>query len=77
MAPSTATEFLEFYWADWLRKQPVSDLSKIDTGDTTACLAAISTASQAMAALKATDIVTPAYPLRTEGGCACRRSTLA
>lgn len=57
VVPSTATEFLEFYWADWLRNKPVVDLSKVDTSDTTAYMAAIKTASQAMVALKATDIV--------------------
>lgn len=57
LVPSTATEFLEFYWADWLRNKPVIDLSRVDTSDTTAYMAAIRTASQAMVALKATDIV--------------------
>ncbi|WP_308920310.1 ParB-like protein [Janthinobacterium sp. J1-1] len=57
VVPSTATEFLEFYWANWLRNKPVVDLSKVDTSDTTAYMAAIKTASQAMVALKATDIV--------------------
>ena len=57
VVPSTATEFLEFYWADWLRNKPVIDLSKVDTSDTTAYMAAIKTASQAMVALKAGDIV--------------------
>ena len=57
VVPSTATEFLEFYWADWLRNKPVVDLSKVDTSDTTAYMAAIKTASQAMVALKSTDIV--------------------
>ena len=45
-----ATEFLEFYWADWLRNKPVIDLSKVDTSDATAYMAAIKTASQAMVA---------------------------
>ena len=57
VVPSTATEFLEFYWADWLRNKPVIDLSKVDTTDTAAYMAAIKSASQAMAALKANDIV--------------------
>ena len=67
VVPSTATEFLEFYWADWLRNKPVVDLSKVDTSDTTAYMAAIKTASQAMVALKATDIVSGGVTAQTLG----------
>lgn len=67
VVPSAATEFLEFYWADWLRNKPVVDLSKVDTTDTTAYMAAIRTASQAMAALKATDIVSGGATAQTLG----------
>lgn len=67
VVPSTATEFLEFYWADWLRNKPVVDLSKVDTSDTTAYMAAIKTASQAMVALKATDVVSGGVTAQTLG----------
>lgn len=67
VVPSTATEFLEFYWADWLRKQGTIDLSKVDTTDVTSYMATIKTASQAMAALKATDIVSGGVTAQTLG----------
>ena len=57
VAPSMATEFLEFYWADWLRNKQVIDLSTVDTSDATAYMAAIKTAAQAMAGLQANDLV--------------------
>ena len=55
--PEQATEFLEFYWADWLRQQAEVDLTRTDRGDVASYLATIKTASAAMAVLKATDIV--------------------
>ncbi|MGK5013539.1 ParB/Srx family N-terminal domain-containing protein [Janthinobacterium sp. MDB2-8] len=55
--PAQATEFLEFYWADWLRQQAGVDLARTDRGDVASYLATIQTASAAMAGLKATDIV--------------------
>ena len=55
--PATATEFLEFYWADWLRKQAGVDLAKTDTGDVASYMATIKSASTAMAGLKGSDIV--------------------
>ena len=57
VVPSTSTEFLEFYWADWLRKQAAVDLAKTDTRDAASYLATIKTASLAMAGLKAGDVV--------------------
>ena len=57
VVPATSTEFLEFYWADWLRKQAAVDLTKTDTSDITSYMATIKTASLAMAGLKAGDIV--------------------
>ena len=57
VVPATSTEFLEFYWADWLRKQAAVDLAKTDTSDITSYMATIKTASLAMAGLKAGDIV--------------------
>ncbi|KAB8044382.1 ParB/Srx family N-terminal domain-containing protein [Janthinobacterium aquaticum] len=67
VVPSTATEFLEFYWADWLRKQGSIDLAKVDTTDVSSYLATIKTASQAMAALKATDVVSGGVTAQTLG----------
>ena len=67
VVPSTATEFLEFYWADWLRKQGSIDLSKVNTTDVTSYMATIKTASQAMAALKASDIVSGGVTAQTLG----------
>jgi len=55
--PTPSTEFLEFYWGDWLRNKPVVDMSKVDTSDVTSYLAAITTASKSMVALQKTDIV--------------------
>ena len=55
--PAQATEFLEFYWADWLRQQAGVDLARTDRGNVASYLATIQTASAAMAGLKATDIV--------------------
>ena len=57
MVPSTATEFLEFYWADWLRKQAGIDLAKTDMRDASSYMGTITSASMAMAGLKANDIV--------------------
>ncbi|MCX7290344.1 ParB/Srx family N-terminal domain-containing protein, partial [Janthinobacterium sp.] len=55
--PGHATEFLEFYWADWLSGKPVLDLARIDLLDPAAYAGAILQAAQAMVALKPTDIV--------------------
>jgi hypothetical protein len=57
IVPTPSTEFLEFYWGDWLRNKPVVDMSKVDTSDVTNYMAAITTASKAMVALQKTDIV--------------------
>ena len=50
--PEHATEFLEFYWADWLRGKPAPDLAKIDLLDPAAYANAILLAAQAMVALQ-------------------------
>lgn len=55
--PDRATEFLEFYWADWLRGKPALDLARIDLLDRVAYASAILLAAQAMVALKPADIV--------------------
>ena len=57
IVPTPSTEFLEFYWGDWLRNKPVVDMSKVDTSDVSSYMAAITTASKAMVALQSTDIV--------------------
>jgi len=55
--PDRATEFLEFYWADWLRNKPVLDLARVDLLDPAAYASAILLTAQAMVALKPADIV--------------------
>ena len=55
--PGHATEFLEFYWADWLRSKPVIDLARANLRDATAYAHAIGLAAQAMVALQPADIV--------------------
>ena len=55
--PGHATEFLEFYWADWLRSKPVIDLARVNLRDATAYAHAIGLAAQAMVALQPADIV--------------------
>ena len=65
--PAHATEFLEFYWADWLRKQAGIDLTRTDTRDAASYLAAIRTASLAMAGLTAGDIVSGGFTAQTLG----------
>ncbi|MGX9783237.1 ParB/Srx family N-terminal domain-containing protein [Janthinobacterium lividum] len=55
--PDKATEFLEFYWADWLRNKPVLKLERADLLDPAAYASAILLAAQAMVALKPADIV--------------------
>ena len=56
-ALANATEFLEFYWAGWLRGKPEVDLSRVDRLDRASYLAAIEAAARAMAALQPGDIV--------------------
>ncbi|WP_304524557.1 ParB/Srx family N-terminal domain-containing protein [Cupriavidus sp. EM10] len=53
--PTGATEFTEFYWGDWLRK--VVDLKQVNLNDTTAYLAAVRKAAEAMVALSPDAIV--------------------
>ncbi|WP_402721016.1 ParB/Srx family N-terminal domain-containing protein [Janthinobacterium rivuli] len=55
--PKHATEFLEFYWADWLRGMPALDLARVDLRDPAAYANAILLAAQAMVALQPDDIV--------------------
>ena len=55
--PDQATEFLEFYWADWLRGKPALNLARVDLLDPAAYAGAILLAAQAMVALQAADIV--------------------
>ena len=55
--PAQATEFLEFYWAGWLRGMPALDLARIDLRDATAYANAVLLAAQAMVALRPDDIV--------------------
>ena len=55
--PGKATEFLEFYWADWLRGMPALDLARVDLRDPAAYANAILQAAQAMVALRPGDIV--------------------
>ncbi len=57
VVPADATEFLEFYWADWLRNKPVLDLAGYDLRDTASYAAAILKASQAMTAIPSTEVV--------------------
>lgn len=65
--PDQATEFLEFYWADWLLQQAGIDLAKTDTRDASSYLATIRSASMAMTGLKATDIVSGGMTAQTLG----------
>jgi hypothetical protein len=67
VVPSTATEFLEFYWADWLRKQAGIDLAKTDMRDAGSYMGTIRSASMAMAGLKANDIVCGGMTAQTLG----------
>ena len=55
--PAHATEFLEFYWAGWLRGKPALDLARIDLLDPAAYAGVILQAAQAMVALQPDDIV--------------------
>lgn len=55
--PDRATEFLEFYWADWLRNKPVLDLARVNLLDPAAYIHAIGLAAQAMVALGPDDMV--------------------
>ncbi len=67
IVPAASTEFLEFYWADWLRNKPVLDLSTYNLGDAASYSAAILKASQAMVALKPTDVVSTGMTAATLG----------
>ncbi|MGK5061175.1 ParB/Srx family N-terminal domain-containing protein [Janthinobacterium sp. LB3P112] len=55
--PDKATEFLEFYWADWLRRKPGLNLERVDLLDPAAYASAILRAAQAMVALQPAEIV--------------------
>ncbi|PHV52054.1 hypothetical protein CSQ91_03560 [Janthinobacterium sp. BJB301] len=55
--PDKATEFLEFYWADWLRRKPALKLERADLLDPAAYASAILLAAQAMVALQPAEIV--------------------
>ena len=66
-APAKATEFLEFYWADWLRGKPDVDLSRVDRLDRASYLVAIEAAARAMAALQPGDIVSGGKTAQTLG----------
>jgi len=57
IVPDSSTEYLEFYWADWLRGKPVLDLATYDLRNTSSYAAAILKASQSMAALQSTEVV--------------------
>ena len=65
--PEHTTEFLEFYWAGWLRGMPALDLARIDLRDATAYANAVLLAAQAMVALRPDDIVSGGKRART--GC--------
>ena len=65
--PEHATEFLEFYWADWLRGMPALDLARVDLRDPVAYANAILLAAQAMAALRPGDIVSGGKSARELG----------
>ncbi|NHQ93773.1 ParB/Srx family N-terminal domain-containing protein [Janthinobacterium lividum] len=65
--PEHATEFLEFYWADWLRGMPALDLARVDLRDSAAYANAILLAAQAMAALRPGDIVSGGKSARELG----------
>ncbi|MDN2672465.1 ParB/Srx family N-terminal domain-containing protein [Janthinobacterium sp. SUN026] len=55
--PDQATEFLEFYWADWLRRKPALDLARVDLLDPAAYASTILLAAQAMVALQPAELV--------------------
>ncbi|EZP35954.1 ParB/Srx family N-terminal domain-containing protein [Janthinobacterium lividum] len=65
--PEHATEFLEFYWADWLRGMPALDLARVDLRDATAYANAVLLAAQAMVALQPDDIVSGGKSARELG----------
>ncbi|MGK5074804.1 ParB/Srx family N-terminal domain-containing protein [Janthinobacterium sp. ZB1P44] len=65
--PEHATEFLEFYWADWLRRIPALDLAQVDLRDPVAYANAILLAAQAMVALRPGDIVSGGKSARELG----------
>ena len=65
--PEHATEFLEFYWADWLRGMPALDLARVDLRDATAYANAVLLAAQAMVALRPDDIVSGGKSARELG----------
>ncbi|CDG83689.1 ParB-like protein [Janthinobacterium agaricidamnosum] len=67
IVPAASTEFLEFYWADWLRNKPVLDLSTYNLSDAASYSAAILKASQAMVALKPSDVVSNGLTAATLG----------
>ncbi|TNC72130.1 hypothetical protein FHI69_27315 [Janthinobacterium lividum] len=65
--PEHATEFLEFYWADWLRGMQALDLARVDLRDATAYANAVLLAAQAMVALRPDDIVSSGKSARELG----------
>ena len=65
--PEHATEFLEFYWAGWLRGMPALDLARVDLRDATAYANAVLLAAQAMVALQPDDIVSGGKSARELG----------
>jgi hypothetical protein len=60
-------EFLEFYWADWLRSKRVVDLATTNLNQAASYTAAIKQASQAMTALKPDQQVSGGKDARTLG----------
>ena len=50
--PAQTAQFLEFYWADWLRGKPEPDLARVNLLDMAAYAEAILQAAQAMVALQ-------------------------
>ena len=60
-------EFLEFYWADWLRNKPVLNLARYDLNQAASYTAAIKTASQAMTALKPDQVVSGGHDAQALG----------
>ncbi|SMC24964.1 Putative ParB-like nuclease [Andreprevotia lacus DSM 23236] len=54
--PTQATEFLEFYWGSWLRRNGV-DVSKTNLADSAAYLKLVKQTSQTMAALPLTTVL--------------------
>lgn len=70
IVPDNSTEFLEFYWADWLRNKPVLDLASYDLTDTASYSAAILKASQAMVAAPSSEVISGGVPA-TLAGAAC------